>query len=117
MPFVKGISGNPGGKPKELKSIQLAARAISPLALRELKRILNDPDAGKQAKIAAAIAVWDRAWGRPKQEVAQELSHSMSDSLLTALDQISQRDARLNELRDSGIAQATSRTVEELSVN
>ena len=74
MPFVKGQSGNPGGKPKELKHVQLAARKISPLALRELKLILNDAEAGHQAKIAAAAVVLDRAWGRPTQAVSTELS-------------------------------------------
>jgi hypothetical protein len=69
MPFVKGQSGNPGGKPKELRNVQLQARKISPLALRELKRILNDPQAGKQAKIAAAEVVLNRAWGRPSQQL------------------------------------------------
>lgn len=69
MPFVKGQSGNPGGKPKELKHVQLQARLISPLALRELKAILNDPEANKQAKIAAAEVVLNRAWGRPSQQM------------------------------------------------
>ena len=72
MPFVKGQSGNPGGKPKELKGVIESARRISPLALRELKAILNDPEAGKQAKIAASQVVLDRAWGRPPQAITGE---------------------------------------------
>lgn len=69
MPFVKGQSGNPGGKPKELKDVVLKARALTPLALRELKAILNDPEAGAQAKIQASSVIMDRAWGRPSQAV------------------------------------------------
>lgn len=74
MPFVKGQSGNPGGKPKELKGVIMQARRMSPLALRELKAILNDPESGKQAKIGAAQVILDRAWGRPKQDGSMELS-------------------------------------------
>lgn len=81
MPFVKGQSGNPGGKPKELKHVQMQARKISPLALRELKSILNDPEANKQAKIAAAEVVLNRAWGRP----TQGLEHSGEIALRTVV--------------------------------
>ena len=108
MTFIKGHSGNPGGKPKELKSIQLAARAISPLALRELKRILNDPQAGKQAKIAAAIAVWDRAYGKPKQELTQDVT-VRGDSLAEALEKISKADRVINDLASPAL---TERIVE-----
>jgi len=67
MAFVKGQSGNPGGKPKELRSVVSQARRLTPLALRELRAILNDPEEGKQAKISAASVILDRAWGRPSQ--------------------------------------------------
>ena len=70
--FVKGKSGNPGGKPKELRNVQLAARKISPRALLELKKILNSKDAGSQAKIAAAQVVLDRAWGKAPQAITGE---------------------------------------------
>ena len=67
MPFVKGQSGNPGGGFKATKGVVMQARAMSPLALRKLKGILNDPDAPAQAKIAASSVILDRAWGRPAQ--------------------------------------------------
>ena len=67
MPFVKGQSGNPGGGFKATKGVVMQARAMSPLALRKLKAILNDPEAPHQAKIAASQVVLDRAWGRPAQ--------------------------------------------------
>src|ERR1700690_1651474 len=116
MTFIQGHSGNPGGKPKELKSIQLAARAISPLALRELKRILNDPQAGKQAKIAAAIAVWDRAYGKPKQELTQDVT-VRGDSLAEALEKISKADRVISDLAPSPLTQAPSRVEQSLTVN
>ena len=89
MPFVKGQSGNPGGKPKELKHVQLQARLISPLALRELKAILNDPEANKQAKISAAEVVLNRAWGRPMASIEHSGSIEVrSVRLETPLNQI-----------------------------
>ena len=67
--FVKGKSGNPGGRPKELKGIQLAARKITPLALRRLKGLLESKETGEQALISAAAAVMDRAYGKPAQAI------------------------------------------------
>ena len=69
MAFVKGKSGNPGGKPKELKNVLAQARRISPVALRVLKKILNDKSAGNQVKVSAASVVLDRAWGKPAQAI------------------------------------------------
>ena len=67
--FQKGKSGNPGGRPKELKGLQLAARKITPLALRRLKGLLASKETGEQALISAAQAVMDRAYGKPAQAI------------------------------------------------
>ena len=67
--FQKGKSGNPGGRPKELKGLQLAARKITPLALRRLRGLLESKETGEQALISAAQAVMDRAYGKPAQAI------------------------------------------------
>jgi uncharacterized protein DUF5681 len=73
-PFAKGQSGNPGGKPKELKELQLEARRLTPKALATLAEVCKSgrPDA---ARVAAAIAILDRAFGKP----ALALEHSGPD--------------------------------------
>jgi hypothetical protein len=62
--FVKGISGNPGGRPKGLNDVTLEARKLTPLCIRELKRILSDPSARDQSKVKAAEVLLNRAWGK-----------------------------------------------------
>jgi hypothetical protein len=64
----KGRSGNPGGRPRALGSLQLAARQHADMALRVLAEIAEK---GKReaSRIAAATALLDRGFGRPMQSV------------------------------------------------
>lgn len=63
-----GQSGNPGGRPKEVGHVRDLARQHTELALRTLIEIAarGTPD---RARVAAAEALLDRAWGRPPQEI------------------------------------------------
>jgi hypothetical protein len=67
MPFKKGQSGNPGGRPKGLAGIQQAAREYGPASLETLAKALKHKDA--RIKIAAAQALLDRGYGKPAQHV------------------------------------------------
>ncbi len=69
MPFAKGQSGNPGGRPKALVEVQEAARSHTPMALATLARIADDKTAPPAAQVAAANALLDRGWGKPVQTV------------------------------------------------
>ena len=80
-PFPKGVSPNPGGRPRGLVEFRLAARAHSDEALRRLLTVMRgrraDPRAA--ARIRAIRELFDRAWGRPVQELAVQGSMAQLD--------------------------------------
>ena len=64
--FRKGRSGNPGGRPKAAYDIQALARQHGPEAIHTLVGCLKDP----KHKVAAAIALLDRGFGKATQPVS-----------------------------------------------
>jgi hypothetical protein len=66
--FPPGVSGNPRGRPKTLSGIQQLARDYSQPALEKLVRLMQH---GKPhaVQLSAAVAIIDRAWGKPVQAV------------------------------------------------
>jgi hypothetical protein len=67
--FKPGQSGNPGGRPKAVVEVQHLARAETVGSIRALVRVRDDKKAPPAAVVAAATALLDRGWGRPKQEI------------------------------------------------
>jgi hypothetical protein len=67
--FVKGKSGNPGGRPKAVKEIVDLCRELTPLGIKRMKAILESETAAPAAQVAAFTAVMDRGWGKPMQAV------------------------------------------------
>ncbi len=63
--FQRGKSGNPGGRPKAAHSIQELARTHAPEAIKTLVDIAKKGTPG--ARVSAAIALLDRAYGKPAQ--------------------------------------------------
>jgi ABC-type xylose transport system substrate-binding protein len=67
MTFVKGQSGNPGGRPKANVAIKELARAHTEAALQTLVAALGAENEG--TRVAAANSLLDRAYGKPAQAV------------------------------------------------
>lgn len=63
--FVKGTSGNPGGRPRELAGIRELAARHTEAAIAALAKALDDP----KTAVPAAVALLDRGWGKPQQSV------------------------------------------------
>ena len=86
--WAKGVSGNPGGRPKAIVEVQELARLETAASIRALVRIRDSADAPAAAVVAAATALLDRGWGKPMQ--SHELHHHLeprhlSDDELIAL--------------------------------
>lgn len=64
MPFPKGKSGNPGGRPKQVLELVRTARKSCAKAIRTAKTLLNHED-GK-VQLAAATFLRDTGMGKPK---------------------------------------------------
>ena len=90
MPFVKGVSSDPTGRPRESAEIKALARERSPEAFECIVTLMKDAD--PRVRLAAAQAVLNRAWGKLAQ--ATELTASVSSTTMT-------HEEALAELRPS----------------
>lgn len=70
MPFAKGQSGNPGGRPKEDPELKELARAKTKDAIQTLASIMKSKKAPAAARVSAACALLDRGYGKPVQSLS-----------------------------------------------
>src|SRR5262245_46993772 len=95
MPWKKGQSGNPSGRPKRTRkqnyTITELARKHSPAAIKTLVEVMNSENSTMTAKAIAAEKILDRAWGKAPQSVAvigamiTKRASDMSDDELAAI--------------------------------
>ena len=72
--WAKGQSSNPGGRPRILEAVRDIARASTTLAIEKLRTIAADTDAPHAARVSAATALLDRAWGKPAQQLSADIN-------------------------------------------
>jgi hypothetical protein len=77
-PAVRDVKGrllpgqrsiNPNGRPPAIRDLKEAAKAHTRQALNTLISVMNDSEAPQASRITAAVALLDRGWGRPQQNV------------------------------------------------
>ena len=104
--FVKGKSGNPGGRPKGWQDVQAAARAHTPAAIKTLVDALTD----EKLCVQAATALLDRGWGRPTQHVdvtrrtVDDIPEEVVDAAIEALDAASRSETARGDAATAGRA-------------
>lgn len=86
--FVKGKSGNPGGRKPIPQDVKDMARALAPEAIKALGSILRDSEAPPAARVSAATAILDRGYGKPAQTINANVRRTiveLSDAELAAI--------------------------------
>jgi hypothetical protein len=86
--FVKGASGNPGGRPRIVLAVRDQAQQHGEEAIEVLAGIMRDTEAPPAARISAASEILNRGYGRPVDQKAM-LVLAQSTDLTRAVHEMS----------------------------
>ena len=98
--FVKGYSGNAGGRPKDEHNIAALARSYSAEAIETLVDLMRNAR-DDRVRGTAAQTLLDRGFGKPKVEI-----QNTNTDLRDALEQVQKRLIRQQEKTERRIASA-----------
>src|SRR5262245_41799636 len=79
--WVKGQSGNPAGRPKEVGHVRELAKQYTAAAIDTLVKVMEDEKAPPSARVGAAEAILARAYGRPNQAIEMSVEQVSMDQL------------------------------------
>jgi hypothetical protein len=105
--FAPGCSGNAGGRPKAVEDIRALARQHSETAIETLVQIAKS-GSSEAARVSAACALLDRAYGKPATVLAGD--DSMPSIAVSAVDreaEIARRQAEARAMLDEAFGPRT----------
>lgn len=79
MPFKRGQSGNPGGRPKIVAEVKELARSYTEDAIKTLASIMKDGAAPPAARVKASETLLDRAWGKAETTANVNVTKDVRD--------------------------------------
>ena len=80
--FKPGTSGNPSGGPRGIGDVRALSRSYTKRAVERLAEWMEDEN--PKASVSACVALLNRGWGMPQQNVKATVTHlrSMTDDEL-----------------------------------
>ena len=85
--FLKGHSGNVGGRPRDEQKVAELARSYTREAIETLVELIRSGN-DERVRDTASQALLDRGWGKPKVEVMADVASSYVEALRLVNEQI-----------------------------
>ncbi|OPX88289.1 MAG: hypothetical protein A4E53_02070 [Pelotomaculum sp. PtaB.Bin104] len=77
--FMKGHSGNPGGRPKLASELKLSMQELTGNAVFTIKEIMSNQDAPPASRLKCAELILAYGIGRPVQQMQIEVETEISE--------------------------------------